>query len=198
MSPTRDALLDAAVDQIDAAGLEGLTLRSIARRCGVSHAAPARHFDGVGALLSAVAARSFRSLTATLDRHVDDAGDDVFDRLRGAANGYVQFATTNPGEYELMFRPERLDPTDTDLLEAGRESFGRFEMLIGDAQLTGWQADVDRSLLAGVAWASTHGVVSLWIQGALTGAIGVDDHRPVVDTLINDVLRIGATASSSS
>ena len=69
----RDRLLQAARDVVAADGLEGLTLRAIARRAGVSHGAPLRHFPTLAALLAAVAADGFARLVASIDDHLADA-----------------------------------------------------------------------------------------------------------------------------
>ncbi len=70
---SRARLLDAARDVVATDGLEGLTLRAIARRAGVSHGAPLRHFPTLAALLAAVAADGFTRLVATIDDHLDAA-----------------------------------------------------------------------------------------------------------------------------
>ena len=72
--PTRERLLDCARAHLDEHGLEGLSLRAVARRAGVSHAAPARHFRTVGALLAAVAAQGFRDLMRAVDDRLREAG----------------------------------------------------------------------------------------------------------------------------
>jgi len=190
---TADLLVDAAEQQIESAGLDGLTLRSIARRCGVSHAAPARHFNGVSGLLAALAARTFRNLTHTLDAHVEAAGDDPRQRLAAAGRGYVEFALANPGTYELIFRHERLDTADHNYQQASLQSFTRLSDLVAAAQASGWRTDVDHRVLTGLVWAEVHGFVSLWIQGALPAAIGTDDHAEIVEAIVRDVLGLPAT-----
>ena len=99
---------------LDEQGLDGLTLRAIARRAGVSHGAPLRHFPTLAALLSAVAAQGFRELIAAVDAQLAalDDGATALDRLAAAGRGYVHFAVGSPGVFTVMFRPERLDTTD--------------------------------------------------------------------------------------
>ena len=83
----------------------------------------------------------------------------------------------NPGSYELLFRPERLDVTDAEYLRASAASFDQLTRLTAAAQASGWRADVDPAELTGVLWAGVHGIASLWIQGSLPIATGVDDRR---------------------
>ena len=82
--PTRDRLVDTARAYLDQEGVDGIGLREIARRAGVSHGAPLRHFPTLGALLAAVAADGFRDLYASVDAAVrSGASDDP----AGAAQG---------------------------------------------------------------------------------------------------------------
>jgi AcrR family transcriptional regulator len=175
MPSTRDRLIDAAIDHLSQDGLDGLTLRAIARDAGVSHGAPARHFDGVASLLAGVAARSFDELTASIDRHVAEVGDDPMARLRAAGDGYLSFAVSNRAAYELMFRPERLDQSEPDYLRASVGAFDEIKGLVAAAQASGWNPDVDHLALTGVVWAGTHGIATLWIQGSLTATTNIVD-----------------------
>ncbi len=168
-------------------GLEGLTLRSIARASGVSHAAPARHFDGLSSLLAAVAARSFRDLTAAIDGAVDSI-EEAGDRLVAAGYAYIDYAIANPDPYELMFRPERLDTELPEYKQAAGEAFTRLTELVAEAQAAGWRTGTDHAQLTGAVWATVHGVASLWIQGAFPEATGMESPDPLVHTLIHEVL----------
>ena len=92
---------------LDEYGLEGLTLREIARRAGVSHGAPLRHFDSLAALCSVVATEAFEGLYGAVADAMATAGDEPRTRLQAAGHAYVRFAVANPGAYSLMFRPDR-------------------------------------------------------------------------------------------
>lgn len=177
MSDTRTLLIRSTRAHLDERGLDGLTLRQIARDVDVSHGAPLRHFTGIAAMLSAVAAELFDELVATVSRHVEAAGPQATAQLRAAGVAYVDFAVANPGSYELLFRPERLDVTDAEYLRASAASFDQLTRLTAAAQASGWRADVDPAELTGVLWAGVHGIASLWIQGSLPMATGVDDRQ---------------------
>ena len=167
MNDTRQELVAAARAHLDTHGLDGLTLRQVARDVQMSHGAPLRHFSGLSSMLSAVTAEAFDELVATVSQHVDAAEADPLQRLRAAGQGYVEFAIANPGPYELMFRPERLDRTDTDYLRASLAAFDQLATLTSDAQAAGWRTGVDTAVLTGVLWAGVHGIASLWIQDSL-------------------------------
>lgn len=88
------ALVEAAHALIDEQGLAALTLRAVAQRVGVTHAAPYRHFKDKAALLAAVATRSLGELEKMLREQSDAAG---------IAGAYVAFATSRPASYEVIF-----------------------------------------------------------------------------------------------
>src|SRR6476646_8161304 len=152
---TRDRLVDTARAYLDAEGVDGIGLREIARRAGVSHGAPLRHFPTLGALLAAVAADGFRDLYASVDGAVRGVDGGALDRLRAAAHGYVDFARTNPGVFALMFRA---DLCDADYLTTGGIAVGQLVGLVADAQAEGLRPDVPAPELAGVVWATVHGL----------------------------------------
>jgi AcrR family transcriptional regulator len=179
---TRDRLVDTARAYLDAEGVDGIGLREIARRAGVSHGAPLRHFPTLGALLAAVAAEGFRDLYASVDvavRAADSA--DPLRRLKAAAHGYVDFARTNPGVFALMFRRDLCDVGDPDYLTAGGMAFGQLVALVADAQAAGFHPDAPATELAGVVWAMVHGLASLHLHDSLVPTTGQADLDVLVD-----------------
>jgi AcrR family transcriptional regulator len=177
----RDRLVDTARAYLDVEGVDGIGLREIARRAGVSHGAPLRHFPTLGALLAAVAADGFRDLYASVDGAVRAADGDALARLGAAAHGYVDFARTNPGVFALMFRRDLCDVTDPDYLTTGGMAFGQLVGLVADAQACGLRPDVPAPELAGVVWATVHGLASLHLHDALVPTTGQSDLDVLVD-----------------
>ena len=98
----RRALLDEALATIRAEGVEGLTLREIGARLGVSRTALYRHFADKRALLAAVATEGFRTLRQQLVTAWEEGGRGraAFEAM-GVA--YVRFAVANPAHYRVMF-----------------------------------------------------------------------------------------------
>src|SRR6187551_3077080 len=97
----RRALLDEALDTIRAEGVDGLTLREIGARLGVSRTALYRHFADKRALLAAVATEGFRTLRQRLVTAWEDGRDRASFEAMGVA--YVGFAVANPAHYRVMF-----------------------------------------------------------------------------------------------
>jgi AcrR family transcriptional regulator len=180
---SRARLLDAARHVVATDGLEGLTLRAIARRAGVSHGAPLRHFPTLAALLAAVAADGFARLVATIDDHLDAAERSATERgarlsavgrIAVAGQGYLDFARSDPGVFEVTFRRERVDVSDAGYREQGLRSFRQLVSLVEAAQTEGWHADRPADDLACVLWAHVHGLAVLSLHGAFGGVAGGD------------------------
>ena len=172
-------------------GLEDLSLRRIARRAGVSHGAPARHFRSHADLLAEVAARGFALLSEAL--HKCDAQMPAETspqrRLAAAARAYVDCALANPALFALMFRPESLDVSNASFVRASNQAFEALLERVRSAQQAGWHARLDTRQLAGSMWASVHGLATLWAQGAYQAAIpgvSLDDALTATLTLVAD------------
>src|SRR5262245_4881527 len=100
----RRALLDAALELVSSKGVQALTLREVARRAGVTHAAPYHHFPSKEALFAAVATEGFRDLAAAM-RAALSGRRGPFASLRAIGVAYVRFATEHPAHFRIMFRP---------------------------------------------------------------------------------------------
>jgi AcrR family transcriptional regulator len=189
-SPTAARLRESARAMLDEQGLDGLTLRAIARHAGVSHGAPLRHFPSLASLLAAVAAEGFEDLIAAVDAQTGVLPEDAPARARMAAagRGYVTFAIANPGVFTVMFRPERVDGTDAAFVAASLASFGQLRDIVGVAQREGFHPDVDVTRLASVLWTTIHGLADLWVRGGgLPGAdasFGLDEFIALSQTIV--------------
>jgi AcrR family transcriptional regulator len=171
----RRALLDEALAIIGTEGVDGLTLREIGARLGVSRSALYRHFTDKRALLTAVATEGFRSLREQLVAAWEEGGrGPAASRAMGVA--YVRFAVANPSHYRVMFsRFVDPQPREPDLaVEAG----GAFQALV-DAVATLQRAGIvrgdDTVLMARYVWAVVHGVAMLAIDGQLPDPGGVEE-----------------------
>ena len=170
----RSALLDEALATIRAEGVEGVTLRDIGARLGVSRTALYRHFTDKRALLAAVATEGFRMLREQLVDAWEKGGrgDTAFHAM-GVA--YVHFAVDNPSHYRVMFGGF-IDPAAKSP-ELGAEARGAFQALV-DAlaalQHDGVFYSDDAVLMATHTWALVHGIAMLAIDGQLGETAGID------------------------
>jgi AcrR family transcriptional regulator len=148
----RAALLAAAEAELSERGIEGFSLRSVAKRAGVSHAAPAHHFGDIAGMLTALAAEGFRRFQATLTAAEAGAADPR-DRAIRAGLGYMEFATTRPALFRLIFGADKPDFADADLFEAADAAYRHLVDLV--AAQGGGPADV------AALWAMSHGLADL-------------------------------------
>lgn len=161
----RAALMRAGEDLLTETGVVGFSLREVARRVGVSHAAPAHHFGDAQGLLSALATEGFRRLLAAMRLRQEVAGDDPADRLMASGLGYVDCARASPALFRLMFGDERIADAGPELAEAGGAAFRH---LCTDVEhLVGRAPSRDAGAMARVvaAWSLVHGFVTLLNSG---------------------------------
>jgi len=168
----RRALLDSGLALLAEKGPDGFTLREVARRAGVSHAAPYHHFPDKGALVRAIVAESFDLLGSALADAAWSAGDNPLDQIRAMGLAYVEFALDHPERYRLMFRSELSRSGDSELPTAadaaGGTAFATLMSAVQDAADRGQlRAGTDAGGAAVAAWSSVHGLSSLILEGAL-------------------------------
>ncbi len=155
----RAALLSAAEAELAEAGVEGFSMRSVARRAGVSHAAPKHHFGDAGGLLTALAAEGFRRFLATQQAREAMAAADPRSQLLAAGLGYIDFAQARPALFRLMFGSLKPDFAVPDLNDAGGAAYGH---LVQQVQAVGGgAADV------AAVWGTVHGLADLMMSGRL-------------------------------
>jgi AcrR family transcriptional regulator len=188
------ALLAAAETVLERDGLQGLTLRAVAREAGVSHAAPTHHFGDLTGLVSELAAVGFRRFGETMGRAGAIDGTGV-EKAMARARAYVAYARAKPGMYGLMFRTERLDMTRPALRDAARASFAGLARAIGASRQEPIAEDalsLDQAADIVKAWSLVHGFTMLMLDGRLDDILqrlpdGVD-----TDTLLEAMLRATA------
>lgn len=166
----RRALIDATVDLLDETTIEGLSLRQVAKKAGVSHAAPYRHFEDKEALLAVVAEEGFLDFVSYLKQAVAAFPDDPLQQFSASGQAYVRYALEHPTHYRLMFAEFSLSNSQYEpLIRASNHSF---EVLVGIIQL-GQQQGVfrqgDPQLMAVAAWTQVHGMAMLLLSGRLGG-----------------------------
>jgi len=158
------ALVDAAIESVEADGLEGLSLRKVARAAGVSQAAPYAHFADKQALLSAVAERGLRELSASMAETARGTRTPAA-RVRALARGYVRFATARPALFRLTFSWEKTAGLrDAALAEAGAEAYGMIEQAVAAYREKERSSRVSNAVAATAAWALVHGLATLVVD----------------------------------
>lgn len=161
----RTALIDAAARMAAEQGPAAVTLREVARRAGVSQAAPYHHFADKAALLAGVADEGFRLFDAHQAAALAQAPDDPVERLAGLGVSYLRFALAYPHYFQVMFRPSLVATTRTPEFEA--LALGTFERLVATttaARIASGQRDADPYPAALAMWAIPHGLAGLVLE----------------------------------
>lgn len=160
----RAALLAQAEQTLREQGLEGLSLRELARQTGVSHGAPRRHFADRQALLDALAESGFARLGAELRAAAESAGEGYEARLRATAIAYVRFAIRDASLLELMFAGKQHDPAGT-LHEAADRAFSVILELVQEGQADGVLEAGEPDRVGLLLFATMQGIAALVTAG---------------------------------
>lgn len=164
----REASLREALSIIEQSGVEALSLREVARRLGVSHQAPYRHFPSRDHLLAEVVRRTYEDFA----RHLDDRRhyDDPYEDLGAIGDAYLSYAEAHPLQYRLMFATPLPDPAaHPDMMRSARHAFAILEDAV--KRLPRSSPDDNGvpkpALDALYVWATVHGIASIRQSGAM-------------------------------
>ena len=187
------ALLKAVESAVAECGVNGVSLRDVARRAGVSHSAPAHHFGSKAGMLTAFATAGYELLArsviteAELSRPADAAGE-----LAALGRGYVRFAIGHPSHFEVMFRMDVLNADDPAFRRASEAAYALLTATIERCRAAGRLHGRSAEVVAVSAWSLVHGLAALWLSGRLSERITEQDpHRlaaAVSDLFVDAVL----------
>lgn len=156
----REALIDAGLALLIEGGASALTLRRAAARAGVSHAAPAHHFDGLKGLLTAMAARAYRDFTGAMAEHRESSPPGAFSRLTGVCQGYLAFAEQRAGLFHLLFVSAEVMREDPALVQASATAY----QVLRDACLPFSQDGKPDPVIETAVWSMVHGYALLGLN----------------------------------
>ncbi len=160
------ALLEAAGRLVAEVGPAGFTLREVARRAGVSHNAPYRHFRDKGELLATMATQGFRELTHAM-LAAAELQTGSLERLKHSGLAYVAFALQRPEHFSVMFDAPISELEYPACADAGHECFKTLVRFVESSQADGAFAGEDPLLRALGAWSLVHGIAKLAIARRL-------------------------------
>jgi AcrR family transcriptional regulator len=162
----QEVLLESTISLIAEVGPAGFTLREVARRAGVSHNAPYRHFRDKDALLANVAAQGYKELAQAM-RRVADRESDALEALKQAGLAYISFALRRPEHFTVMFEAQFSKDSNPEAVAASEHAFAVLIGLVRNCREKGQipiESDLDFALLA---WTMVHGIAKLAITQRL-------------------------------
>jgi len=192
----RQALLEEAAEAIREGGIGRLSLRDLARRAGVSHGAPARHFADKAALLTALATDALERFQAALLGGMAEAGDSALDRHRAIGMGYVRFAIEHPAYFRLMTGRRDFFEPDAGFDAAYQRLFETIREATIAAQQEGWAAGRDPDDLLITSWSVVHGFAMLWVESGIQDYFGSIDPEIAASAVI-DIVHAADTGEES-
>lgn len=163
----RRAVIETAMEMLHEDKGWQFTLREVARRAGVSHAAPYKHFPDKAALLVEMALLGFDLLREALMAAKPRRPNSMRDELLTVARAYIRFGISNPALYRLMFSADAGKAVDVHLNERALAAFGVVIELLERGQAEGVLRKRDVGGQAAACWAQVHGVTLLTIDGLL-------------------------------
>ena len=190
------ALLAAAREILTEQGLGALTLRAVAARADVSHAAPQHHFPTMCHLLTALAVEGFVEFAQTLIAFRDRAPPNPRARLGALGDGYVHFVEARPNWFRLIFSlaGHELNWEDEALLRAGEAARAVLVDVAGEiAAARGEAGRAGAERIALMVWASVHGYTHLLLAGRLSQG-APPPPRPAIEDILLESFRAPETA----
>ncbi|HEC08299.1 MAG TPA: TetR/AcrR family transcriptional regulator [Acidimicrobiales bacterium] len=154
-----NALKSAALEVIDEKGLGGFSLREVARRAGVSHAAPAHHFGDTAGLLTVLAVDALGHMRRVM-AEAAEAETDPVERLAAVGRAYVRVSREHPGHCQVVFRTDLVDTDDPALVAAGLATFEVVRGVVADLAAE-MNPDLDIDTATRLCWSTMQGVVEI-------------------------------------
>lgn len=161
----KEALIAAGLEILSEKGMDGLSLRNVAKKVGVSHAAPYNHFPNKQALLAAISTAGHEQLYQTLLGAFEKSKPSSPDTITEVAWSYLQFALNDPGRFKLMFSGALEEERDhPDYEEISRKNISLFEEIIVFCQSKGQIAEGRVENIAIRLWSLVHGFTYLVLE----------------------------------
>ena len=171
----RSTLLEQVRHIVREQGVGFVSIREVARRAEVSHAAPAHHFGSKSGLLTAFAVQGYDQLAARVrERIAAAAAVSPPDVLAVMGQAYVGFAIDNPEHFGIMYPGDGLQHRDADYRRATDGCYGPLMDVIRRAAAEGYLVD-DPVVVAAAAWSLVHGLAALWLSGRIQERTGATD-----------------------
>ncbi len=163
---TSERILESAAALLDAGGIASVTLRAVGQASGVSHNAPYKHFENRDSLLGAVATQEFHKLAAAFTAFGQSKVQPLT-KLKRALQAFSEYGRDHPSRYQLLFSDPEIAKQGGELQRAAMASFSAFALLVAECQRAGVLPGVPTPALAGLLYASVHGLVDLEASGRM-------------------------------
>ena len=184
----RIALLREGLTLLDAEGIEGITIRAVARNAGVAHSAPANHFPSRQALLTAIAAIVFADLADLTVAAITKLTNKPEKAIQAFAEACFQFAFDTPNRYHLLWQRQLIDQDDPAVAEEMDRIYAALLSLLRQDHVN-HRVDIETDAIA--IWSMIHGYISMRLDGNLVAAedsvTNLPRHKAILLSLIDGI-----------
>jgi len=181
-------LLKEGLELLDTRGVEGITIRAVARNAGVAHSAPANHFPSRRALLTAIATIVFTNLADLTIEAITDLEDKPEQAIQVFAETCFQFAFDTPNRYQLLWQRQLIDQDDPALAKEMERVYSTLLSLLRQDHVN-HRVDIETDAIA--IWSMIHGYISMRLDGNLVAAVDtVTDlprHKAILLSLMDGI-----------
>ena len=161
----KEALIEAGLEILSEKGIEGLSLRKVAKRVGVSHSAPYNHFPDKQALLAAISTAGHEQLNQTITNTFEAVKDTSTDIIFEIAWSYLQFALDNQDMFKHMFSDAlKYESDHPQYMEISLKNIALLEEIITVCQNKGQLKGGEVEILAIKLWSTVHGFTNLMLE----------------------------------
>jgi AcrR family transcriptional regulator len=147
----------------------GLSLRKVAQRAGVSHAAPYAHFADKQALMAAISTEGLARIAKCMDAIQARSTGDPLRELVEIAWAYLRFAIEDPAHFKITFSGAVEKEQDYPaLVTMTRKNFAALRQVTERCQAVGILHAGPADLVAVGVWSQVHGLASLMLENQLS------------------------------
>ena len=168
----KNALIAAGLDILSKEGVGALSLRSVAQKVGVSHAAPYAHFVDKQALIAAISTEGYERLYEAIRAVVAEHERDPARQLVEGAWAYVRFALDDPAHFKVTLSGVVAKEKDYPaFVEVSKKSFAQVVSIVESCQANGVLPKGSPDLVAVGVWSLMHGLVSLLLENQIPRSV---------------------------
>ena len=161
-----------------------MTLRAVGHASGISHNAPYKHFKNRDALLAAVATADFVTLT-TAFKVVRQSSSKPGRKLMKALNVVIDFSVDHTARYRLLFNDPAIAAQKGELEKTALAAFAEFIVIVQECQAAKSLPDIPSTTLAGLLFATMHGLIALQESGRMHPEKGLSGVQSSLRTLVH-------------
>lgn len=181
-------LLREGLALLDAHGVEGVTIRAVARNAGVAHSAPANHFRSRQAMLTAIAAMVFADLADLTIEAIKDLADKPEQAIQAFAEACFKFAFDTPNRYQLLWQRQLIDQEDPAVASEMDRVYSALLSLLRQDRIN-HRVEIETDAIA--IWSMIHGYISMRLDGNLVAAedsvANLPRHKAILLSLIDGI-----------